>query len=225
MPTGPTPAAGPRGRGRPRNLPAEEFRVRVLAAARRAFAVHGMQASVEGIARDAGVSRRSVYEQFGDKRALFGHVLEDLRERADRAIGEAFADDREMELTDWVRNGYRWLFRFLAENPEARAIGELAEELGHPVSEYLRGRYAEAVGAASRRRWAEAGIDIGRVDVLLMALYSAMTDAAVKLKWPGARPEDEDVINLLTEFTAGGLIRLAVEAPDALARLRPGAAG
>src|SRR5256885_15539616 len=77
----PVPTPKPQ-RGRPRDP--ERVR-RILEAARRHFNEHGLErASVDAIAADAGVSKMTVYSNFGSKEGLFEAVV---RERTDRVMG------------------------------------------------------------------------------------------------------------------------------------------
>ena len=51
----------------------------LLAAARRAFIVHGFAGvSIDALARDAGVSKETIYRHFADKEALFRAALEEM---------------------------------------------------------------------------------------------------------------------------------------------------
>ncbi|MFC7617267.1 TetR/AcrR family transcriptional regulator [Actinokineospora soli] len=94
-------------------FPADELRTRVFTAARAEFAAHGAQgASVAAIARAAGVSRQSVYEQFGDKGALFAAVAEDLDHRLHQAVADA--PDLDAAL--------RAVFTFHRANPGAHRL-------------------------------------------------------------------------------------------------------
>src|SRR4029078_4941 len=70
----PAPAAKPQ-RGRPRD---PEVVRRILEAAQRHFDEHGLErASVDAIAADAGVSKMTVYSNFGSKEGLFQAVVRD----------------------------------------------------------------------------------------------------------------------------------------------------
>ncbi|MDH0865105.1 TetR/AcrR family transcriptional regulator [Mitsuaria sp. GD03876] len=72
MPDQPVPAPKPQ-RGRPRDP--ERCR-RILEAARRHFNEHGLErASVDAIAAEAGVSKMTVYSNFGSKERLFQAVV------------------------------------------------------------------------------------------------------------------------------------------------------
>lgn len=69
-----TPAPKPQ-RGRPRD---PERGRRILEAAQRHFNEHGLErANVDAIAADAGVSKMTVYNNFGSKEALFQAVVRD----------------------------------------------------------------------------------------------------------------------------------------------------
>lgn len=61
--------------GRPNDAAKREA---IIAAARDAFFAHGFAAtSIEHVAASAGVSKVTIYNQFGDKRALFTAAVED----------------------------------------------------------------------------------------------------------------------------------------------------
>lgn len=76
------PAPTPPRRGRPRD---PERARRILEAARNHFYAHGLErASVDAIAADAGVSKMTIYSNFGSKEGLFGAVIQ---ERTDRVMG------------------------------------------------------------------------------------------------------------------------------------------
>lgn len=65
--------------GRPARAIAERLPQHIVAVARAEFLTHGYGAtSIEAIARLAGVSKRTLYERFANKRALFGAVVQSL---------------------------------------------------------------------------------------------------------------------------------------------------
>jgi TetR/AcrR family transcriptional repressor of mexJK operon len=79
------PAPPPR-RGRPRD---PERSRRIMEAARKHFYAHGLErASVDAIAAEAGVSKMTLYSNFGSKEGLFEAVVQ---ERTDRVMGDAAA--------------------------------------------------------------------------------------------------------------------------------------
>ncbi|WP_369248808.1 TetR/AcrR family transcriptional regulator [Streptomyces sp. R41] len=78
---------------------------RLLAEARSAFAEHGTGASLEDVARRAGVGIGTLYRHFPNRHALMSAVFED-------AVGELLARSRELldapqpcaALVDWLRD-------------------------------------------------------------------------------------------------------------------------
>jgi len=77
-------AAGetPRGRGRPQARPDEETRAVILDAARHEFASTGYAATnMEGVARGAGISTKTLYRLIPNKAALFEAAITDRLDR------------------------------------------------------------------------------------------------------------------------------------------------
>ena len=213
-----TPAS--RGPGRPRKRPAGEQRAAVLLAARHVFAAHGQQgATIEQVARQAGVTRQAIYEQFTDRYELFAAVVSDVEERAFEWVGAQARDDSEPNLRRWAHANYAAMFDFVSQHPDAMPVLAEAERAGEQALTRLRTRLAELYTAASKQRWAEHGIETGRADTALAAMYLAMTEALVNLAWEGDPPEREALVDLLTEFTIGGVERLRGQA-DLINRLR-----
>ncbi|MCR6487009.1 TetR/AcrR family transcriptional regulator [Amycolatopsis sp. OK19-0408] len=213
--------SSPAPRGRPRKLPVGEQRARVLTATAKVVAQHGMQgATIEQIAREAGVSRQAVYEQFGDRATLFAEVVAETEERAFEAIAGPSVTDPQPGLRAWARDNYANMVTFVADSPEAYGVLRAAERAGDPALTRLRERLAVVYADASRKRWAAHGIDSGRADRALVTLFFAMTESLVQATWDGAPPDQEALIDLLTEFTVGGVARLQTKASDVIDRLR-----
>lgn len=210
-----------RGPGRPRKLPVDEQLGMVLGAAQRVFAAQGLAgATIEHIAREAGTTRQAVYELFGDKQTLFERIVTEIEELAYRTIAERGSGDADLDLHAWARKNYANMFTFVAEHPEALPVLQEAERAGIPALTRLRSRLAEVYTAASRQRWAAHGIEPGRADKALVTMYFAMTEALVNLSWDGDAPERDAIIDLLTEFTIGGVLRLYNQAPEVIGRFR-----
>ena len=160
-----------------------------------------------------------MYEQFGDKNALFEQVVAEIEEQAYATLAESGAGDAEADLKSWARKNFATMFAFVADHPDAQPVLKEAERVGMPALTRLRSRLAQVYTAASRRRWAAHGIEPGRADTALVTMYFAMTEALVGLSWGGEAPDRDAIIDLLTEFTIGGVLRL-YSAPDVLARVR-----
>lgn len=210
-----------RGPGRPRKVPVAEQRALVLAAARHVFASNGLQGgTIEQIARDAGLTRQAVYELYGDKNALFDAVVEQAEEQAYAAIAAAGTSDTELDLKSWARKNYATLFEFVADHPDALPLFQEAERAGNQALSRLRKRLARVYTDASGQRWAAFGVEPGRADTALVTMYFAMVESLVRLNWNGDAPDRDALIDLLTEFTIGGVLRLYSQAPEVIARVR-----
>ncbi|WP_424923272.1 TetR/AcrR family transcriptional regulator [Amycolatopsis arida] len=191
----------------------------MLVAAREVFATQGSTAAtVEQIARTAGLTRQSVYEHFGDKSALFAAVVAEVEELAVDWIGARARDGTE-DLRAWARSNFAAMFEFVAEHPAALPVLQEAERAGDPALSRVRARLARLYTEASRRRWAEHGIEPGRTDVALVTMSMAMAEALVNQAWEAEPPPREALIDLLTEFTIGGVQRLREHGADILTRL------
>lgn len=79
-----------------------EKRRAMLEAARELFVTQGYElASVDAIAARAGVSKRTVYDHFGDKETVFAAVLEAVGDRLTETV--QFALDRDAKATGDLR--------------------------------------------------------------------------------------------------------------------------
>lgn len=198
----PLPAPN-RQRGRPRD---PELGSRILEAARKHFNEHGLQrASVDAIAADAGVSKTTVYSNFGSKEGLFQATV---RERTAAVVADvpgAEALDPELPEKALLVIGARFLTlargddglgalrsiygvageqpetcrAFYKEGPE-RVVGELATYL----------RRAQAAGTLKVRHPMHAA------DLFLsMFMGSGHMRGLLKLEMPDSRENG----NLLRE--------------------------
>ncbi|MEN9903531.1 MAG: hypothetical protein RLZZ555_96 [Pseudomonadota bacterium] len=117
------PAPPPR-RGRPRD---PERSRRILEAACNHFYAHGMErASVDAIAAEAGVSKMTIYSNFGSKEGLFEAVIQ---ERTDRVMG----DSAEIDALDPMKPGEVLLAlgeQFLALTREEHTLGKFRSVYG-----------------------------------------------------------------------------------------------
>lgn len=95
---------------RPLRADAERNRTRVLAAARAVFAEHGVDASVDEVARRAGVGVGTLYRRFPDKETLVQAALADAAAEIVATLDEAAAAEDPGQalratlsaLTEWI---------------------------------------------------------------------------------------------------------------------------
>ena len=188
----PAPASKPQ-RGRPRDP--ERVR-RILEAAQRHFNEHGLErASVDAIAADAGVSKMTVYNNFGSKERLFQAVVRDRTaavvagvpgaldpdqpEKALLAIGARFL---ALARGDDALGALRSVYGVAGAQPETcRAFYEEGpERVNGELAAYLR--RAHSAGTLKVRNPLQAA------DVFLsMFLGSAHIRGLLKLEMPDSR--------------------------------------
>jgi AcrR family transcriptional regulator len=123
MPQSDDPARKPQ-RGRPRD---PERSRRILEAAQRHFYEHGLErASLDAIAAEAGVSKMTVYSNFGSKEGLFQAVV---RERTETVVG-GVAGAEELDPNQPQKALLAVGGRFLALAREDGALGKFRSVYG-----------------------------------------------------------------------------------------------
>jgi len=213
---GDRPAAVPRRPGRPRALPLDQQRRLVIDAARTVFAQQGYNgATIERVARDAGTPRSSVYELFDGKDELFIAVVADAAERFVRHLTTSFAESEPFELRAYVRHNFAAVFDLFENDPESVTVLLNAERGGleppmRAVADTRR-RVLAGIADRTRDRWEQLGIDIGAAAEMLSLIYFGMAEAVAVRQARGDGWDREALIDLLTEFTLGGLYRLGRE--------------
>ncbi|MFJ7964780.1 TetR/AcrR family transcriptional regulator [Streptomyces sp. NPDC096324] len=189
------PAQGP---GAPRVMRADARRNhgRLLAEARAAFAAHGTDASLEDVARRAGVGIGTLYRHFPNRHALMSAVFED-------AVSDLLARSRELldapqpctALVEWLREiiSHAGAYRGLA-----RALMSASREDGSHLAR-CSGPMREA-GNALLLRARESGAvrpDVSIGD--LLQLTNAIALAAEET------PDDPALADRLLNLTLRGL--------------------
>ncbi len=169
-------------------LPAAERRAAILAAALEVFGERGYHgASIDEIAKRAGISKALIYEHFASKRELHASLLQ-------AHVGELFVRLAANAATGAtgearLRGGVQEFFAYVEEQREAFRL--LFRDLADPeVAGAITGVQAQAAG-------------------LLVALMQADPEAA-SLSVPGATPQERGrAIELLATQLSGALQALA----------------
>jgi AcrR family transcriptional regulator len=192
----------------------------ILAAAKRAFLAAGFGAvSMDTIAREAGVSKATVYSHFGSKEELFGAVIERECERYFDRFSAGELDPRDVRASLTIL-GRRFLELILS--PDAIALhriivgevtrfpmlGEVFWRAGPErervqIEGFLRS--AAAAGALTLpdpRRAAEQFVSLVRADIQLRQL--------LRLE---AKPSERE-IEIIVEGAVGTFIRAFQRKPD-----------
>jgi AcrR family transcriptional regulator len=222
----PAPARPPARRpGRPRALPLDEQRRLIVDAGRVVFAQEGYAgATIERVARQAGTARSSVYELFHGKEELFAAVVADSAERFVAALNTRLHEASALELRDYVRNSYAATFDLFERDRHSVTVLLNAERGGleppmQAVAETRR-RVLTELAASTRERWAQYGIEVGGVSEVLSLIFFGVGEAVAVRQAGNPRWDREALIDLLTEFTLGGLYRLGRHA-DVIAAAEP----
>jgi len=143
------PSPNPRRGGRPSRLESEQLREHILDTATREFLLHGYGAtSIESVAREARISKRTFYHRFDDKPALFAAVVHRIIDRLRPAAGMPRLSGATLEEILEVVAG---LILRAALAPEAVALGRLivAESARFPelaAAVNAEGSTQEAIG-------------------------------------------------------------------------------
>jgi AcrR family transcriptional regulator len=210
-----------RGPGRPRAQPLAQQRRGVIDAARAVFAQNGYHgATIEAVARRAGTPRPTVYELFGGKSGLFGAVLDDAADRVVKRLSAGYAESAELPLDAFVRHNFAVVFDLFEQDREAVVVLLAAEQgdADRPTSTTaeVRARVVSVISEYTRARWAALGVDIGTSAELLALIFFRMSEGLAVLHADGDGWDREALIDLLTEFTLGGLTRLWDQSLDVL---------
>ncbi|GAA2781399.1 helix-turn-helix domain-containing protein [Kitasatospora sp. CM 4170] len=179
-----TPAPARRTDARPadaRRTDARRNRERLLAAAQEVFAETGAEASLNEIARRAGVGPGTLYRHFPTRAALLAAVLRERVERLCARAGELVTSrpaDRAL---------VEWLGAFLTHARTHQGLAgalllEASDELGADCHRLIEDAAAEVLTHAQREGTARPDLTPG--DLLQLALGVALTTT-------GAEPEDD----------------------------------
>jgi len=168
---------------KPLRADAERNRVRVVVAAREVFARHGLDVTLDDVARHAGVGVGTVYRRFPNKEALvlavFEHVLEELLDRVDAAVAEPDA---------WV--GLSTLITDIAEKQAAdRGLYEICTRADFGQMERISAHFIPTMEALVTRAKEQGAIrpdfeapDIGPL-LIMVAAAAELTRAVDPDMW------------------------------------------
>ena len=215
------PAREKRGPGRPRAQPLEQQRRAVLDAACAVFAQHGYHgATIEAVARRAGTPRPTVYELFGSKDELYGAVIDIAADRVVTRLSEAFTESRDFPLEAFVRHNFTAVFDLFEQDHDAVTVLLNAEQgaVDRPTEapSEVRHRVLQEISEFTRARWQELGVEIGDSAEVMALIYFRMAEGLAIRRAADDRWDREAFIDLLTEFTLGGIDRLWTQSRDVL---------
>ncbi|HEX6424548.1 MAG TPA: TetR/AcrR family transcriptional regulator [Acidimicrobiales bacterium] len=215
------PVRAKRGPGRPRSQPLEQQRRAVLDAAGAVFAQHGYHgATIEAVARRAGTPRPTVYELFGSKDELYRTVIDIAADRVVTRLSEAFTESQDFALEAFVRHNFAAVFDLFEQDHDAVTVLLNAEQgaADRPTEApgEVRHRVLQQISEFTGSRWQDLGVDIGDSAEVMALIYFRMAEGLAIRRAADERWDREAFIDLLTEFTLGGIDRLWTQSLDVL---------
>lgn len=190
------PATSRRRRGRPQVIPHDVRRRVILSAAEAVFSSNGYAgASMSEIARRAGMSKKTVYALFPNKKSLFDAFAEDL-DALEQTVGEIGAEPDIEDLVDILRNTA--LFALSPRQLQATGLliaerhndAELAARFYERVIRRVQERHAALITMIAARN----GRDISEPLELARQLFGlVMGDLHIRALL-GKRPEDAELL-------------------------------
>jgi AcrR family transcriptional regulator len=219
--SGPPGSRAKRGPGRPRAQPLEQQRRQVLDAALSVFASQGYHgATIEAVARASGCPRATVYELFGSKDDLFEAVVDDACDRVVAGLSASFTESEGFSLPAFVRHNFAAVFDLFERDTDAVRVllnaehGTGARPTAGPAE--MRRRVLHEISGFTRSRWEAIGLDIGDSAEVMALIFFRMAEGLAIRRASDESWDREAFIDLLTEFTIGGINRLWRDAPDVL---------
>jgi len=169
----------------------EENRVKLIAAARKAFAANGFAASsMDELTADAGLTRGALYHNFGDKKGLLGAVVAEVDgEMAARAQQAAAGAENEWE--GLLAEGVAYIE--LALDPEVQRIVLLDGPafLGDPSRWPSQNACLQLTKQAVAKLVSEAVMKPVDVEAAARLLSGAALNAAL---WVAASDEPQSIL-------------------------------
>jgi AcrR family transcriptional regulator len=185
----------------------------VLDAARTVFAQQGYHgATIEAVARGSGTPRPTVYELFGSKDDLFAAVVDDSADRVVASLSASFTESQRYSLEAFVRHNFAAVFELFEHDRDAVTVLLNAEAASadRPTAAAVevRRRVLQDISQFTRSRWEVLGVDIGDAAEIMALMFFRMAEGLAIRQADDAGWDREAFIDLLTEFTLGGIMRL-----------------
>ena len=197
----------------------------IIDAAKLVFLHNGFtDTSVDAIATEAGVSKQTIYNHFGDKEHLFREVVDAVQRDVAEATGSWFRDEF-VESGDLGRDlgeiGRHWVRLFLREDIAALRRLVIAEQVRRPdlVDDWTRPRptFEQAVSEEIARQVELGVLDITDVGLAARQLMNLVIYEALNQSRNGLRQ--------LSDAEAGKIVDDGVEMWLRCYRVRPSSSG
>lgn len=211
----PDSSPAPRPRGRPRQVPLEEQREIILAAATRVFATEGFDgATSEKIAEEAGVTRPTVYQLFGSKNDVFLAALDRALTRMFDHIRRSLSSTTEVRGRKQARSNIAAYFRMVSDEPDTFRMLQIADSTGDTATRKaavaIRGRMRDAVAGYMGATWEGFQALDPRDASLAATLIADAVETAAVYHLENRDRSTEEVVQFVADFVWAGVYDLAV---------------
>ncbi|MFI1471977.1 TetR/AcrR family transcriptional regulator [Streptomyces wuyuanensis] len=187
-----TAAGATAGAARPMRADARRNYERLLVEARTAFAEHGTDASLEEIAKRAGVGIGTLYRHFPNRHALMNAVFQDaLESLLTRSRELASADQPCAALVEWLR-------AIITHAGEYRGVARALMSASHDASSALSQCSVPLREAGARLLSRAQAAGAVRSDVSIADLLQLTNAIALAAEQAPADPELADRLLMLT---------------------------
>jgi AcrR family transcriptional regulator len=168
-------------RRRPLRRDAERNRLLILSSARTVFAQRGLEASLDEVAREAGLGVGTVYRRFPNRDALIDALFADGIDAVTRVVDESLAMPRGW---DGVRHFMTEMMQIQSRDKGLRDV-MLSSRGPNPMDDVLRHRITQALYDLVRRAQQDGDLrgDLNPTDVAILgfaALGAAEFTASVQ---------------------------------------------
>jgi AcrR family transcriptional regulator len=209
------PAAAPRPRGRPRQVPLEEQRERILAAATEVFAREGFDGTTsERIAEVSGVGRPSVYQLFGSKNDVFIAAVDRALTRMLDRTRRSFVTTAHLRGRKQAKANVAAYFELVTEEPDTFRMLLLADRSGdattRETAKAIRQRMQDGLANYIRATWAGFQDLQPRDADLGASLIVAAVESAAVLHLERPDRSTAEVVQFVSDFVWAGIYDLAV---------------
>lgn len=206
------PAATDRTKARRRTLAQKLARIEMARASIEVFEQNELDdVSVEALLQSAGVSRRTFYKYFTDKRDVLATLYEQVVEQLLRAVVDASSGGTD--LRSGVRAGIDAYLQYHVDNREIlRVVEEEALQSRsplHPIRKRFREQLAQALSALLQ---AEVGHQFD--ELVVLALISGLEGLSLDLL--AAPPNAADIERVRAAIL--GLVDVVLHAPELIPR-------
>jgi AcrR family transcriptional regulator len=182
---------------RPPRADARRNRERLLEAAVRAFTDRGLDATLDAIAKDAGVGIGTLYRHFPTRDTLIEAAYRNELTRLCDAVPELLSAERpEVALRAWMN---RYIDYMATKRGMAAALQAVIDSGGNPYA-HSRDRLTDALGTLLSAGAAGGSL---RDDVAAADVFAALSGVSLS----AGRPEQRDQAGRLLDLLLDGLRR------------------